>query len=129
MGGRKNQQGMKFLKSFSYACNGIKICFRSGANFKIHVFAGVSVFVLAWVLNMGAVQWMLLLLSTALVIAMEMINTAIEKLSDKVEPELHPIIKTVKDVSAGAVLVMAVCSIIIGAIVFLPPIFNCLKNG
>jgi undecaprenol kinase/diacylglycerol kinase (ATP) len=120
---------MKFLKAFSFACNGIRICFRSGTNFKIHLLSASAVAVFAWVLDIGTVQWALLLLAAALVIAMEMMNTAIEKLCDKVEPGFDPLIKIVKDVSAGVVLVMAICSMIIGVIVFLPAIFSCLKNG
>lgn len=120
---------MRFFKAIIFACNGIKICFRSGANFRIHLLAAAAVILLAGLFHIALVQWGFLLLTITLVIVLEMINTAIEQLCNKVEPGLHPLIKTVKDVSAGAVLVMAVCSLIIGGIIFLPPIFNCLKNG
>lgn len=120
---------MKFLRSFSYAWSGIRICFRSGTNFKIHFCVAAIVIMLSLLLHIRTVQWLLLLFAIALVIAMEMMNTAIEKLCDIVEPGLHPLIKIVKDISAGAVLVMAVFSLITGVIIFLPAVFSCLKNG
>jgi diacylglycerol kinase len=56
------------------------------------------------------------------VLALEIINTAIEKLSDIVNASIHPVIKQVKDLSAGAVLLASIMSFIIGCIIFLPKI-------
>lgn len=118
---------LRIIKSFSYACNGIKYCFKSGINFNIHLFAAALAVSLALILQISKMEWALLVLMIALVIAMEMINTAIEQLCDKVEPDFHPVIKIVKDIAAGAVLIMAAGSIIIGAIIFLPAIANLFK--
>lgn len=119
---------MKIVQSIAYACKGIKICFASETNFKIHVVAAVVVIFFAVVCNITAVQWMLLLFAIVLVMVMEMINTAIEKLCDLVQPEFHPVIKKVKDIAAGAVLVTAIVSVIIGAVIFLPLLISYFKN-
>jgi diacylglycerol kinase len=59
---------------------------------------------------------------------MEMLNTAIEKLCDVVHKEIHPGIKKVKDIAAGAVLIAAFCSVITGAVIFLPKIIHFIKS-
>ena len=63
---------------------------------------------------------MAVLFCIALVLSLEMLNTAVEKLADQTHPERHPQIGLVKDVAAGAVLWAAVLSVVIGAIVFWP---------
>ena len=63
-----------------------------------------------------------------MVITLEMMNTAIEKLCDMVQPDKHPEVKIIKDIAAGAVLVAAVCSVIIGAFIFLPVVIQYFKN-
>ena len=119
---------MKTLQSFSYALKGIKACFVSEANFKIHTAFAAMAFLLALLFHVSLQQWAALLFCVALVLTTEMINTAIEKLCDVVHTGLHPQIKIVKDIAAGAVLVAACCSVIIGAIIFLPLIFSAVKN-
>jgi diacylglycerol kinase len=111
---------LRIIKSFSYACNGIKLCFKLGINFNIHLFAAALAVLLALLLRISKTEWALLVLMIALVIA-------IEQLCDKMEPDFHPLIKIVKDIAAGAVLVIAACSIIIGDIIFLPAIANLFK--
>ncbi len=118
---------MRIIKAFSYACNGIKFCIKQGINFNIQLFAAALAVSLALLLHISKTEWALLVLMIALVTAMEMINTAIEQLCDKVEPDFDPVIKIVKDIAAGAVLIIAAGSTIIGAVIFLPAIANLLK--
>lgn len=66
----------------------------------------------------------MVLLCNGLVIGLEMVNTAVETLSNRLHPEKHPDIKIVKDVAAGAVLWAAVMSVVIGAIIFLPKVWG-----
>ena len=67
-------------------------------------------------------EWLVVVLCITVVLTLEMINTAIEKLCDVVQPDYHPQIKIIKDIAAGAVLIAALGSIIIGAIIFVPKI-------
>ena len=96
--------------------------FLSDRNGKIHLAIAVIVIAAAFAFSISAGEWCLVLLCTALVMATEMLNCALEKLCDKVQPDFHPVIKIVKDVSAAAVLFESVISIVIGLIIFLPKI-------
>ncbi len=65
---------------------------------------------------------------TALVLGLEIINTAIEKLSDVFTTSVHPLIKQVKDIAAGAVLLVSIISLVTGCIIFIPRIILIFKN-
>ena len=119
---------MKLIKSFGFAWNGLNICFAAEINFKIHVLAAIIAIALGIGLHISMLEWGVIILCIALVITMEMINTAIEKLCDVVQKEFHPAIQKVKDIAAGAVLVVALCTLIIGAVIFLPKIISCIKS-
>jgi diacylglycerol kinase len=112
---------MSYIKdrssAFAYAFAGIREALKE-PNLKIHVVAMIGVVGFAFYFKVTPVEWCILLICCALVISLELINSAIERLCDRVEPEIHPKIKFVKDVSAGAVLVAALTSAVIGSIIF-----------
>ena len=114
----------KRLISFKYAINGIKILFREEPNAKIHLFATICVLIAGFAFRISNGEWMAVILCIGLVIALEAINSAIENIADFVSPEKHETIKKVKDLAAGAVLIGAVASAIVGVIVFLPKIID-----
>lgn len=118
---------MKLIKSFIYAWAGIKYCFKSESNFRIHLIAAIAAIIFALLLHISATEWIAVCFCIAFVVTMEMMNTAIEKLCDVVNTEPHPLIKKVKDIAAGAVLLSAGFSLITAAIIFLPKIITCLK--
>ena len=119
---------MKLIKSFTYAWAGITSCFKSESNFRIHLIAAITAILFAFLLNIAATEWIVICFCIVFVITIEMINTAIEKLCDLVYIEQHPVIKKVKDISAGAVLVSAIFSLITGCIIFLPKIIYFIKS-
>jgi len=118
---------MKLIKSFIYAWTGLRSCFRSEPNFRIHFMAAIVAIVFSVLFNLAATEWIAIGFCIALVITMEMINTAIEKLCDVVHKEQHPAIKKVKDIAAGAVLLSAAFSLMTAAIIFLPKIIMYFK--
>ena len=119
---------MKIIKSFVFAFNGVKNCFTSETNFKIHTMAAVITIALGIAVHISNTEWLIVIGCIAFVITMEMLNTAIEKLCDVVQEGFHPGIKKVKDIAAAAVLVSAACSAIIGVIIFLPKIIYGIKS-
>jgi diacylglycerol kinase len=119
---------MKLIKSFNYAFSGIKTTFASETNFKIHLLAAIMAIAFGFAVNISNTEWEVIILCIAFVLSMEMINTAIEKLCNMVHKDIHPVIKSVKDITAGAVLVAAVGSLIIGSVIFLPKILVYLKS-
>ena len=119
---------MKLLKSFGYAFAGIRSCFQSEQNFRIHLLLTIVVVVFSILFKISTIEWIAVCFCTAFVITMEMLNTAIENLCDVVHKEVHPGIEKVKDIAAGAVLVAAFFSGITGAVIFLPKIINLIKT-
>ena len=114
----------KRLISFKYAINGIKILFWEEPNAKIHLFVTVCVLIAGFAFRISGGEWIAVILCIGLVIALESLNSAIENIADFVSPGRHETIKKVKDLAAGAVLIGAVASVIVGMIVFLPKIIE-----
>jgi diacylglycerol kinase len=113
---------MKLIRSFVYAWAGIQSCFKSEPNFRIHLVAAIAAVIFSLLFSISATEWIVVGFCIAFVLTMEMMNTAIEKLCDVVHKEQHPVIKKVKDIAAGTVLLSAVFSLITAAIIFLPKI-------
>jgi diacylglycerol kinase len=112
----------KRVESFQYAFNGLKILIREEHNAWIHIFVALCVLTAGFLLKISTYEWMAVIFCIGWVIALEMINSAIENMADFVSPERHAKIKKIKDLSAGAVLVGVIASAIIGLILFLPKI-------
>lgn len=112
----------KLIKSFGYALFGIRTSLKE-QNMRIHLFSAVIVVIAGVLTGISITEWLVLIITIALVIGSEMINTAIEAVVNLASPEYHPLAKQAKDVAAGAVLVFAVASVIIGLLIFLPKWF------
>jgi diacylglycerol kinase len=115
---------LKFLKGFVYAFNGLRIFFRHERNGRIQIVIAIIVAFVSWRLKITAAEWTVVLGCIGTVLSLEMINSAIEKICNLVHPKYHPAVKTIKDMSAGAVLFVSIMSAIIGAIIFLPKIYS-----
>ncbi len=113
----------KFLNSFKYAFQGILTSFKSERNMKVHFLIMFLVIILGLLYKISKVEWMICIILFSIVIAGELINTAIEITVDIAMPEKNEKAKKAKDVSAGAVLVLAIGAAIIGLIIFIPKIF------
>lgn len=110
----------KRIKSFGYAFRGIASFVRKEPHAWIHCTAIVCVTLLGFYFNISSMEWCVVLLCIGMVMAAEAFNTAIERLVDLVSPGFHPVAGDVKDVAAGAVLIVAIVAAIIGGIVFIP---------
>lgn len=114
----------KLIHSFKYAIEGIVSSFKTEKNMKIHIFMMICVIGLGIFFQISKIEWMICILLFALVIGAELFNTAIETVVDMVMPDKNEKAKLAKDVSAGAVLVFAIGSAIIGFLIFIPKIFG-----
>ncbi len=90
---------------------------------RIHFMSAFIVIIAGLLTGLAIVEWLIIILAITLVIGAEMVNTAIEYVVDLASPEIHPLAKQAKDVAAGAVLVFAMASVIIGLLIFLPKWF------
>jgi diacylglycerol kinase (ATP) len=113
----------KFFSSFGFALKGLKVAIKTERNFQIHFIATVLVIVMSFCFHLTKTEWMIIVLCIAAVLSAELFNTAIEKICNKIEPNYNPTIKIIKDVSAAAVLVVAIASAIIGCLLFIPKLF------
>ncbi len=104
--------------SFVYARRGISFCISHEKNMRIHITAALGVLYFSAFYEFSAAEAAVLIISCAAVISLEMINTAIEVVIDKVSPEYSALAKVGKDVAAGAVLVTAIASVFIGLVLF-----------
>jgi diacylglycerol kinase len=112
------------FKSFSYAWSGIKSVLKIEHNTWIHLFLTISAIALGIVLKLATAEWATLIIVTAMVWMAELFNTCIEKIMDFLSTESHPQIKLIKDMAAAAVLIASIAALIVGAIIFIPKIFN-----
>ncbi len=109
-------------KSFTHAFRGIGIVIRTTHNFWIQIFLALIAIFLGFVLNISSTEWAIIILTIGFVLFAEIINTAFEFDIDLTSPEYHPYARDTKDVAAGAVLVSAIFSFVVAAIIFIPKI-------
>ena len=119
-------QAGSFEKSLRNALQGICQFFRHERNGRLQVLIAFFVFLAGILLSISIVEWLVIILFTSLVISMEMFNSALEKLCDKINPEWDPEIKVIKDMAAGAVLWTSLLSIVAGLCIFIPKIIELL---
>jgi len=86
----------------------------------IYALVAVAVVALGFYVDLSRTDFMLVMIAIALVFVAETFNTAIERLTDLVSPESHPLAAQAKDLAAGAVLIASIAAAVIGAMVFLP---------
>lgn len=115
-----------FLNRVKFALQGWVSFFRREKNGQIQLFIAMMVIIAGFILRVTITEWMILLSCIGVVVSFEMINSAVEKICDHVNPGIHPAIKVVKDIAAGAVLWSAVIAAIIGCIIFLPKLVHLL---
>ena len=117
----------KLINSFKYAISGIITSFRTERNMKIHILVMILVIIAGIVFKLSLLDWIILVIMFGLVISAELFNTAIETTIDMITKEKNEKAKIAKDVAAGAVLVLAVASVIVGLIIFIPKILSFIK--
>ncbi len=110
----------KFIRGFGYAFKGIVHATVTQLNFRVHLLAVALVAFGGFVLHISTNEWLWIIICMGMVLAAELFNTALEYLTDMVSPEYHKKAGLIKDMSAGAVLIMAIAALIIGLIIFVP---------
>jgi len=114
----------KFLRSFVIGSVGLAHALGTEQSMRIHCLIAVAVIVAGFVFAVAAWEWIVLVLCIGLVISAECMNTALERLADRVSQETHPLIKQAKDCSSAAVLVLAIAAAVVGGVVFVPKVWS-----
>ncbi|ADY26972.1 diacylglycerol kinase [Deinococcus proteolyticus MRP] len=116
----------RWLKSAGYAWAGVQAVYRSEANFRIEVWAAVLALTLTLVLGAPLAP---ILLACALVLSLELLNSAVEAVVDLVSPQPHPLAKVAKDAAAGAVYMAALFAVLVGLSVLGPRLWALVSDG
>ena len=114
----------KFSVSVGHAIDGIEYAVNHERNVKIEMLFGILVSIAGFLFHISIFEWLVILLTIAMVITLEFINTAIERVVDLVTTDYKELAKSAKDVAAGAVLFMSLFSVIIGIVIFLPKVIE-----
>lgn len=112
-----------FLFSFKYAFSGFLYLIKE-RNFRIHIFGLITVIFAGFCFKISEIEWIVVILTSAFVLGLEAINSAIERVCDLYSIQQNQKIKAIKDISAGAVLIAAICAIAVGVLVFWKYIFK-----
>lgn len=110
-----------FLKSFKHSLDGLMYCIRTQRNFRFHLVAAFTVFIVGMMYKLHLNQFVVLIFTVGFVVICEMINTAIESVVDMSCTEYNEYAKIAKDVSSGAVLFSAIMAVIVALLIFLKP--------
>lgn len=116
------EKSKNVISSFKYAFQGIFSAIKTERNLKIHISIMILVIISGIILKISKTEWIICIILFGLVIGGEMLNSAIETVVDIAMPDINPKAKFAKDVAAGAVLVFAISSAIIGLLIFIPKI-------
>ena len=111
------------IRGVGYALKGAWLLIKTEASIKIQVFIALVVTAAGFYFDLSTTEWILQIFAVALVLGIEGLNTAIEKLSDFVQPEMDDKIGFIKDISAGAVMLVSIAATIVGLLIYIPKIF------
>jgi diacylglycerol kinase len=111
--------GRGWTEKFRDAFRGVKVGVRGQCSFFFHFFMAAAVIGAGFVLGIGLLEWCIVLLCVAVVLAAEMFNTALESMARAITDEMHPDLGNALDIGSAAVLVASIGAAVVGAIVFL----------
>jgi len=111
------------IKSVGFALKGLFILLRTESSIQIQFVIGILVTLAGIYFEISRIEWMFQFVCIGLVMGVEGLNTAIEKLSDFVQPKFDEKIGLIKDISAGAVMAVSIISVIVGCMIYIPKIF------
>src|SRR3989338_3406336 len=110
----------RLIKSFSHALRGVCVVFKTEQSFRIQTGIAFLVLLLALFFHIQAFEWIILLLLVGSVLTLELINSIFERIVDSFKPRIHPMVKDIKDIMAGAVLIVSVIAAVVGITIFYP---------
>lgn len=116
----------KLFRSFGYALDGIYLAVKLDQNVRFHLVTSVLVLILSFVLKISTIEFLFIIMAIFFVLISEMVNTAIEEMTNLIIKEHHVSARIAKDVAAGAVLLSAVFAVIIASVIIVPKIISTL---
>ena len=108
----------RLFKSFNYAFRGLVKTWHEEQNLQIHTVIAIIVVLFGAILKISINEWLIPIITITLVILMEIVNSAIERVTDILKPRIHGYVKEIKDIMAAAVLLASISAVIVGLIIF-----------
>jgi diacylglycerol kinase len=110
--------------SFRFALNGISLLLKNEHNSRIHLLAAIIAIIMGIIMKIDHYEWSLLIIVIGAVYLTELLNSSIESLADRIDPEWNELIMRAKDYGAAAVLISAIIAIVVGGLIFIPKFLN-----
>ena len=120
----KKKKSTNLRQSFGYALEGLGYAFKTVRNMRIHLLFTLLVTIGGMIFKISRTEYFVCLVFIALVISLELVNTAIEEVVDLASPDINILAKRAKDVAAGAVLFASIIAFVVGCAIFIPRIFG-----
>lgn len=111
------------IRSFKHSFRGVRILLRSEYNLYIQIVFAIFAIILGFYFEISLDEWAIQTTGIGLVIFSELVNTAIEKIMDMVQPEYDERVRDIKDLASGAVLFMVGISVAVGLFIYIPKVF------
>jgi len=108
-----------FHKRLAFAVAGILDGWRNERSFRTHILFAAAAIGLLCIVRPAPIWWAIVILTAGIVLALELINGALEALADHLHPEIHPSIRVMKDMAAGAVLIAAITAVLVAGLLLL----------
>lgn len=125
---RKPMSISRSARSFGHALRGIRTVLATQPNALLHLAIAVGVVALGLFLGISLMEWALVVICIATVVAAEAFNTALEFLADALEPDHNPLVGRAKDIAAGAVLLTSIGAVVVGMLVFIPHVLALISD-
>ena len=109
-----------FGSSLLHALHGVRVVFQQEQSFRLQIVASIIALVLSWYYPISNFERTVVFLLIGSVLALEMMNSVFERIVDAFKPRIHPIVKEVKDIMAGTVLVTSITALCVGILIFGP---------
>lgn len=118
------KKGIKrFLRTFKFSMQGLAYAYKNEQSMLTHAIGSVLIIILGFIANLTFVEWAIVFISLSVILASELINTAIEAAVDLCTLEIHPLAKIAKDCGSAATFVLTMVSVVIGLFIFIPHFF------
>jgi undecaprenol kinase len=114
----------RLRKSFIYAFRGLATIIREEQNFQVHLMLASATLVLGVLLGISRIEWCLLAIVIGMVVLMEAINSAVERVTDVLRPRINEYAKEIKDITAAAVMISSIVAVIVGLLIFIPKLVS-----
>lgn len=106
--------------SLRNATRGVTVVFKTEQSFRIQTFGAVCAIAASLFFRISTYQFLIVLLLVGAVLTLEIVNTIFERFVDSFQPRIHPVVRDIKDIMAGAVLIVSIVSLIVGIVIFAP---------